>query len=223
MKKTLLLLVCLFCAELLLGQPKKDWANYGRYEQANAELTTRPDVVFMGNSITEGWFRAHPKFFTEHNYAARGISGQVTSQMLCRFRSDVLNLAPKAVVILAGTNDIAQNQGPISLEHIYENIVSMAELARMHKIRVVICSVLPAADYRWNKGLDPAPKIVELNSMLKKYAEENRCFWVDFHTPMKDEQDGLRAEYTQDGVHPLPAGYTVMEEIIAPVLRKAAK
>ena len=127
MKKTALLLA--LALPLLVAGQQRDWANYGRYAEANAALTTAPAVVFMGNSITDGWDNAHPEFFTDNNFACRGIGGQVTSQMLCRFRADVIALRPKAVVILAGTNDIAGNNGPIECEHIVENIVSMAELA----------------------------------------------------------------------------------------------
>jgi len=122
--KKLILLIALALPALLTAQ-QRDWANYGRYAEANAQLTTPPAVVFMGNSITDGWDNAHPEFFTANNFACRGIGGQVTGQMLCRFRADVINLHPQAVVILAGTNDLAQNNGPIATQHIVENIMSM--------------------------------------------------------------------------------------------------
>ena len=141
--KKLILLIALALPALLTAQ-QRDWANYGRYAEANAQLTTPPAVVFMGNSITDGWDNAHPEFFTANNFACRGIGGQVTGQMLCRFRADVINLHPQAVVILAGTNDLAQNNGPIATQHIVENIISMAELAMAAGIRPIICSVLPA-------------------------------------------------------------------------------
>ena len=146
--KKLILLIALALPALLTAQ-QRDWANYGRYAEANAQLTTPPAVVFMGNSITDGWDNAHPEFFTANNFACRGIGGQVTGQMLCRFRADVINLHPQAVVILAGTNDLAQNNGPITTQHIVENIISMAELAMAAGIRPIICSVLPAGKYPW--------------------------------------------------------------------------
>ena len=199
---------------------KRDWTGSSRYEQANAEMTKAPAVVFMGNSITEGWARKHPEFFADNNYAGRGISGQVSSQMLCRFRNDVINLHPKAVVILAGTNDIALNNGYITLENIYDNIVSMVELARANKIKVVLCSVLPAKKYGWRKEVDPVQPIKDLNGMIEKYAKENRLPWVDFYTPMVTDGGALNPAYTEDGVHPTAEGYEVMEAVIAPALRK---
>lgn len=137
------------CATVWLsaGGQSRDWANTGRYAAANAALAVRPKVVFIGDSITEGWYSAHPSFFDANGFAARGISGQVTAQMLARFQCDVVALRPRAVVILAGTNDIARNNGPIDEERIADNIRSMAELARAHGMRVFLCSVLPAARY----------------------------------------------------------------------------
>ena len=139
------------CATVWLsaGGQSRDWANTGRYAAANAALAVRPKVVFIGDSITEGWYSAHPSFFDANGFAARGISGQVTAQMLARFQCDVVALRPRAVVILAGTNDIARNNGPIDEERIADNIRSMAELARAHGMRVFLCSVLPAARYGW--------------------------------------------------------------------------
>ena len=163
MRKTAILLA--LAPPLLAAGQQRDWANYGRYAAANAALTTAPAVVFMGNSITDGWDNAHPEFFTDNNFACRGIGGQVTSQMLCRFRADVIALRPKAVVILAGTNDIAGNNGPIECGHIVENIVSMAELALAAGIRPILCSVLPAAKYPWRPEIESVPeKIAALNA-----------------------------------------------------------
>lgn len=153
----LILLIALALPALLTAQ-QRDWANYGRYAEANAQLTTPPAVVFMGNSITDGWDNAHPEFFTANNFACRGIGGQVTGQMLCRFRADVINLHPQAVVILAGTNDLAQNNGPIATQHIVENIISMAELAMAAGIRPIICSVLPAGKYPWRTEIESVPE-----------------------------------------------------------------
>lgn len=217
MRKTILLLA--LALPLLVAGQQRDWANYGRYAGANASLTTAPAVVFMGNSITEGWGRNRPEFFAENNFACRGISGQVSAQMLCRFRADAINLRPKAVVILAGTNDIAGNNGPIENEHIAENIVSMAELALAAGIRPILCSVLPAAKYPWRPEIESVPeKIADLNTRLQRYAAERGLTWVDYYSAMDAGDGSMRSEYTKDGVHPTPEGYAVMEGVIRPVL-----
>ena len=217
MKKTAFLLA--LALPLLAAGQQRDWANYGRYAEANAALTTAPAVVFMGNSITDGWDNAHPEFFTDNNFACRGIGGQVSSQMLCRFRADVIDLRPKAVVILAGTNDIAGNNGPIESEHIAENIVSMAELALAAGIRPIICSVLPAAKYPWRTEIESVPeKIRALNDRLRQYAAERGLTWVDYYSAMDAGDGSMRSEYTRDGVHPTPEGYDVMERIVLPAL-----
>lgn len=217
MKKTAFLLA--LALPLLAAGQQRDWANYGRYAEANAALATAPAVVFMGNSITDGWDNAHPEFFTDNNFACRGIGGQVSSQMLCRFRADVIDLRPKAVVILAGTNDIAGNNGPIESEHIAENIVSMAELALAAGIRPIICSVLPAAKYPWRPEVGSVPeKIRALNDRLRQYAAERGLTWVDYYSAMDAGDGSMRSEYTRDGVHPTPEGYAVMEAVIRPAL-----
>ena len=152
----------------------QDWANLQRFraENANQVLPTPNEkrVVFMGNSITEGWVNIHPQFFAGKFYLNRGISGQTTPQMLLRFRADVIKLKPKVVVILAGTNDIAGNTGPSTLEMIEDNIISMAQLAKANDIKVILCSVLPVYDYPWKPGLEPAGKIIALNKLIKSYA-----------------------------------------------------
>ncbi|HEX6064932.1 MAG TPA: SGNH/GDSL hydrolase family protein [Longimicrobiales bacterium] len=208
-----------------------DWAYLERFRQANAALPPpaagEQRVVFMGNSITEAWAKYFPTHFPGKPYIGRGISGQTTPQMLVRFRPDVLALRPRVVVILAGTNDIAGNTGPATLEMIADNITSMTELAQAHGIRVVLGSVLPAYDYPWKKGLEPAPRIVALNAWLKQYAASAHAVYVDFHTAMADERQGLRAELSPDGVHPNEAGYRVMgplvEQAIAAALRMNAR
>jgi lysophospholipase L1-like esterase len=153
----------------------------------------------------------------------RGIRGQTTPQMLVRFRQDVIDLKPKVVVILAGTNDIAGNTGPMTLEQTEGNIASMADLARANNIKVVLCSVLPAFDYPWKRGLTPAPKILEINTWMKAYAAERGYVYVDFHSAMKDERDGLPITLSRDGVHPMPAGYAVMTPMIEAGIAKAQK
>jgi len=174
-------------------------------------------VVFMGNSITEAWAPYFKEFFPGKPYVGRGISGQTTPQMLIRFRQDVVALKPKVVVILAGTNDIAGNTGPSTLEMIEDNLASMAEIARANGIRVVLASVLPVYDYPWRPGLEPAPKILALNAWLKDYASRTAAVYLDLHTPMADERQGMKAEYSADGVHPNRAGYAVM----SPLTQKA--
>ena len=209
-------------------QQRVDWANRNRYAAANAGLTppkaTEQRVVFMGNSITEGWTVADSSFFNGKPYINRGISGQTSSQMLLRFREDVIELKPKVVVILAGINDIAENTGPIALENIFGNLVSMVELAKAAKIKVVLCSVLPANVLAWRPEIQPAEKVIKLNSLISAYASKNNLTYVDYYSPMVDGQKGLKAQYTNDGVHPTLPGYKVMEPLvekgIAAVLRE---
>lgn len=196
-----------------------DWADLGRYREANATLgpprAGEVRVVFMGNSITESWAPYFARMFPGKPYVGRGISGQTTPQMLVRFRQDVVALQPTAVVILAGTNDIAGNTGPSTLEMIEDNIASMAEIARANGIRVVLASVLPVLEYPWKPGLLPASKIVALNAWLRDYAQRHDAVWLDFHSAMRDERDGLRADLSDDGVHPNEAGYRVMAPLAA--------
>lgn len=196
----------------------QDWANLNRYKQENLELeASQPDqkrVVFMGNSITEFWKENRPEFFSKNAFIDRGISGQTTPQMLLRFRQDVIDLKPVAVVILAGINDIAENTGPTTIDEIFGNIVSMCELAKANQIQVFLCSVLPAADFYWRPGLEPAPKVVALNAKLLQYAKENNLSWVDYYSAMNDGKGGLKKEFGDDGVHPNKAGYAMMEKIL---------
>jgi lysophospholipase L1-like esterase len=208
-----------------------DWPNLQRFAAANAAL--RPPakgedrVIFMGNSITEGWAPLFGTMFPGKPYIGRGISGQTTPQMLIRFRQDVVTLEPSVVVILAGTNDIAGNTGPSTLGMIEDNIASMTEIALANGIDVLLCSVLPVYDYPWKKGLEPAGKIVALNDWLRDYAFRPHASarnatvgYVDFHSAMKDSQNGLRAELTRDGVHPNEAGYRVMSPIIEQAIER---
>jgi lysophospholipase L1-like esterase len=207
---------------------RNDWASLQRYRRANAELSPRAPgerrVVFMGNSITDTWARYFPAMFPGKPYIGRGIGGQTTPQMLVRFRQDVIALKPAVVVILAGTNDIAGNTGPSTLEMIEDNLMSMTELAQANGIRVVLSSVLPVYDYAWRPGLKPAPKIVALNAWMKAYAARVGAVYLDYHTAMADARQGLRSDLTRDGVHPTEAGYRVMaplaEKAIAEALRR---
>ena len=228
--KILFLLSFLFC---ILQTNAQDWRNYldhtnfKKYQEANEKLSPlAPDdvrVVFMGNSITEAWPVIRPDFFKDANYIGRGISGQTTPQMLLRFRKDVINLQPEVVVLLAGINDIAGNTGFTPIELIAENIMSMVELAQQNNIKVVLCSVLPAIDFPWNPGLEPVNKVIELNKMIQTYAVQNNIPYVDYHTAMKDENNGLKVpEFTtaDDLVHPNEAGYIVMEKLVQPAIEE---
>jgi acyl-CoA thioesterase-1 len=217
-----------------LERTYNDWAFLAKFREANALLPpaspSEMRVVFMGDSITEGWGMkatatspARGEFFPGKPYVNRGISGQTTPQMLVRFRQDVVLLKPKAVVLLAGTNDIAENTGKETLEEIGNNIASMSEIARANGIRVVLCSVLPANDFHWHKGLEPAPKIKALNRWMKDYAAENGFVYVDYYSPMVNSEGGLKAELSPDGVHPNKAGYDLMAPLAEAGIAEALK
>ncbi|WP_281240153.1 SGNH/GDSL hydrolase family protein [Flavobacterium praedii] len=210
---------------IMAGKAKaQDWANLNKYKNENTILTTPVSgenrIVFFGDSITEGWETISPEFFSSAPYINRGISGQTTSQMLLRFRPDVIELKPKIVLILAGTNDIAENTGPITLQTILGNIISMCELAHANNIKVILCSILPAFDYPWKKGMNPAAKIEALNTMIIQYAKANHIDYVDYYSAMVDDQKGLKSNYSEDGVHPNKEGYLVMEDIVRKKLAK---
>ncbi len=179
-------------------------------------------VVFMGDSITEGWhFTGSDGSFPGKPYINRGISGQTSPQMVLRFRQDVIDLHPKAVVILAGINDIAENTGPMTLEETEDNLKSMADLAAANHIRVVLCSILPAFDFPWHPGLEPAPKVDAINTWMKAFAADKGHVYVDYHSAMKDQRDGLPATLSNDGVHPTPAGYALMAPLVEAGIAKA--
>ena len=205
----------------------QDWPNLKRYQEDNAKLSApaagETRVVFMGNSITEGWRNTSPEFFTANNYIGRGISGQTTPQMLVRFHQDVVALKPKVVVMLCGINDIAGNTGPSTLEMIEDNIAAMAEIAKANKIRVVLSSVLPAFDFPWKPNMEPANKVIELNKWIKAYAEANNLVYLDYHTAMKDERNGLPKNLAKDGIHPTKEGYAIMEPLVKAAIAKALK
>ena len=203
----------------------QDWPDLNRFREQNKNLGLpakgEQRVVFMGNSITEGWPNKDPEYFENPSYINRGIGGQTTPQMLLRFRADVIDLQPKAVIILAGTNDIAGNTGPMTLEQIRDNIISMAELAKVNGIQVIISSVLPAYDYVWRPGLEPNIKIPKLNAMLKDYAENNGFLYLDYFTAMADDRNGLPKELAEDGVHPTKKGYMIMRNLAEDAIIKA--
>jgi lysophospholipase L1-like esterase len=213
--------------KMMYERNKVDWPYLNRYRDDNIKLglpaVGEKRVVFMGNSITEGWKDLSPEFFSGRPYICRGISGQTTPQMLIRFRPDVIALKPEVVVILAGINDIAGNTGPATLEMIGDNIASMSELAKAHGIKVVLSSVLPAYDFPWNPGIYPAEKIILLNKWIKEYAFGNGFYYIDYYSSMVDERKGLKSEFTADGVHPNAAGYKVMEHLAEKEIEKALK
>ncbi|MDT0644925.1 SGNH/GDSL hydrolase family protein [Zunongwangia sp. F363] len=202
----------------------QDWPNLQKYRSSNEEIIKNedyPKVVFMGNSITEGWANMHPKFFSENNYAGRGISGQTTPQMLIRFTPDVIDLQPEAVVILAGTNDIAGNTGFASVKMITDNIKVMAQLAEANGIKVILSSILPLYDYPWRPGLEPIQKIAKINTWMEEYAAENGHTYLNYFSAMKNDQEGMKAAYSEDGVHPTSAGYDIMEPLVKEAIQRA--
>ncbi len=204
----------------------RDWPNLARFRDEDAKLGApakgEARVVFMGDSITESWTLADS--FPGKGYVNRGISGQTTSQMLVRFRQDVIGLQAKVVVILAGTNDIAENTGPISVEGIEGNMASMVDLAKRNGIRVVLASVLPVQQYPWRPEIAPVEKIRALNDWMKDYAAKEGLIYLDYFSATVNEKLGMKAELSEDGVHPNKPGYAVMaplaEKAIAAALKK---
>ena len=220
---------CLPLSQTTAQEKNPDWARLSRYAKENAELPPpvkgEKRVVFMGNSITEGWVRAHPDFFKSHGYVGRGISGQTSYQFIVRFRPDVINLLPSLVVINAATNDIAENTGAYNEDITFGNIVSMVELAKVHKIKVILTTTLPAAAFRWNPAIKDAPqKIKSLNKRVEAYAKANKIPYVDYYSHLlATDGESLDARYTNDGVHPTPAGYDIMEALIQKEIEKILK
>ena len=203
-----------------------DWANLGYYKKRNRELGLTGEnekrIVFMGDSITEEWGNLYPEFFSGKNYINRGIGGQTTPQMLIRFKPDAIDLKPDAIVILAGTNDIAGNTGPSTVRMITDNIFSMAELAIAYDIIVVLASILPVYQYSWaDDVIDPPSMIDSVNSKIKEYVENQGLIYLDYYSSMVDDQKGLKLDYTGDGVHPNEAGYKVMSAIADDIILQA--
>ena len=199
-----------------------DFGGLCRYRDANAKLAPATDrrVVFMGDSITQGWIDADPSLFT-NDVIDRGVSGQTTSQMLLRFRQDVVDLHPAVVHILAGTNDIAGNTGPTSIEAIENNIKSMVELARANHVRVILASITPAANYPWRPSIQPVATIRGLNDWMKTYAKDNGLVYVDYFTALDDGHRGFIAKLAIDGVHPNADGYAVMDKLAKQAIKQA--
>jgi lysophospholipase L1-like esterase len=206
---------------------KDDWADLHHYQARNKLIPTpavgERRVVFLGSSIFERWTTVAPAIFNNKSYLNRGISGQIAPQLLIRFRQDVIDLKPKAVIILAGSNDIAGSMGHVTNETIMNNIKSMAELARANHIKVILCAYLPVYDYPWRKGLAPAEKIISLNKDIKAYASKEGFVLLDYFTPLVDERSGQKAELTLDGVHPNAAGYAIMVPLTEAAITKALR
>jgi len=197
----------------------RDHGQLCRYAAQNAALKTPVRVVFMGDSITDNWIGADAALFT-NGLVDRGISGQTTPQMLIRFRNDVILLHPKAVHIMAGTNDIAGNTGAATMATVEGNIASMAELAHAHGIKVILASVPPAAAFPWSPAKRPVPQIAELNSWLRGYAKAHGHSYVDYHAALTTAEGGMKPGLSSDGVHPTPAGYAIMKPLALAAIAK---
>lgn len=210
------------------SQAQDDWTNFKRYEADNVTVRTLPQeqrkVVFMGNSITDNWARNHKEFFTDNGYIGRGIGGQTTYQMVLRFYEDVVKLQPKAVVINGGTNDIAQNNHVYVEERTLQNIITMAEMAKAHKIKVILTSITPCEHYRWHPEVkDVISKIKSLNARIEAYAKKNKCLYVDYFSAMCDERGAMREGLSEEGCHPNLEGYAVMEPLVKAAICKVVK
>lgn len=220
MKRILIFFVLLSLSAMMSAQNNKDWAKLGRYAEDNAKITKSPKAVLYGDSITDGWPKHDETFFKEHDFVGRGIGGQTTEEMLVRFRQDVINLKPKYVVILAGINDVALNNGYISNETTVGNIISMCELAKLHKIKPIICSLTPADSFRWRKEVtDVVEQVRNINTMLQEYARKNHIPYVNYFDAMKDENDALKKDLGYESVHPNLEGYKVMESVLLKTLK----
>lgn len=224
------LLILLISVNISYAQTTKedfsdDWAALSKYKKENLEIGLpkkgEKRVIFLGSSIFEFWKQKDPEYFNKNAYVDRGISGQISPQLLIRFRQDVIDLKPKAVIILAGSNDLAGNKGHVSNKTILDNIKTMTELAKKHRIKVILCKYLPVYEYPWNKNLkNVADQIISLNEEIVAYAKREKLNILDYFTPLADEKNGQKAEYTTDGVHPNLAGYKVMEIVTDEAVKK---
>ena len=224
MKKTIILII--FATMSIFGY-SQDWFGFNRYQADNDSIITSghyPEVVFMGNSITELWVMYHPNFFKNNNFCGRGISGQTSAQMLVRFTDDVINLKPKAVVIMAGTNDVAHNDYWVSPEKVVENVVTMCVLAKANGISPIISSTPPCSVFPWRMEIkNPGQTIVDINKSLKAYAAANNINYVDYHSALTDKDLGFPKTLSEDGCHPNPDTYFTMEAMVLEAIRIALK
>ena len=205
----------------------QDWFRFKDYKADNERIIASkefPEVVFMGNSITENWAYFHPEFFTEHNYLGRGIGGQTSAHMLVRFQSDVIDLHPRAVVIMAGTNDVAHNDFWVAPEQVVNNVISMCTLAKANGIIPIVSSIPPCNGFVWRKEIENAGQtIVEINAALKAYAEANGIVYVDYHSALADENQGFPKSLSDDGCHPNPDTYYQMEAMVVEAINGVLK
>lgn len=224
MKKTIILII--FATMSIFGY-SQDWFRFNDYKADNERIITNeayPEVVFMGNSITENWAYFHPDFFTSHNFLGRGIGGQTSAHMLVRFKTDVIDLHPKAVVIMAGTNDVAHNDFWVDPDQVVNNVISMCELAQTHGIIPIISSITPCTSFVWRTEIENAGQtIVDINKSLKAYAEANNIIYVDYHSALADENQGFPKTLSEDGCHPDPDTYFIMEELVLEAIREAIR
>ena len=224
MKKTFILIIF---ATMSFFDYSQDWFGFNRYKADNERIIASgnyPEVVFMGNSITDNWAYFHPDFFSSHNFCGRGIGGQTSAQMLVRFNDDVIDLHPKAVVIMAGTNDVAHNEYWVSPERVVDNIVAMCNQAQANGIVPIISSIPPCSEFPWRKEIkNPGQTIVDINKSLKAYADANGIVYLDYHSALTDENLGLPKTLSDDGCHPLPDTYFTMEEMVLEAISIALK
>ena len=215
MKKSIVLFLLMTVSMFGYSQ---DWFRFNDYQADNERIITSqefPDVVFMGNSITENWAYFHPEFFTSHHYLGRGIGGQTSAHMLVRFQADVIDLHPKAVVIMAGTNDVAHNDFWVAPEKVVDNVIAMCTLAQANGIIPIISSIPPCASFVWRPEIQNAAQtIVGINAALKAYAEANHLKYVDYHAALADENKAFPRSLSEDGCHPNPDTYYQMEEMV---------
>ena len=215
MRKTTFIIILL---AMTISGYSQDWFRFNDYKADNERIITEeayPEVVFMGNSITENWALFHPEFFTSHNYLGRGIGGQTSAHMLVRFKTDVIDLRPKAVVIMAGTNDVAHNDFYVEPDKVVENIIAMCNLAKANGIIPIITSIPPCSEFPWRKEiLNPGQTIVNIDKSLKEYADKNGIIYVDYHAALADKNLGLPKTLSDDGCHPNPDTYFTMEEMV---------
>ena len=224
MKKSIILII--FATMSIFGY-SQDWFRFNDYKADNERIIANedyPEVVFMGNTITENWASFHPDFFTAHNYLGRGIGGQTSAHMLVRFKTDVIDLHPKAVVIMAGTNDVAHNDLWVAPEQVVNNVISMCILAKANGIIPILCSITPCTFFVWSTEIENAGQtIVDINKNLKAYAEANGIVYVDYHSALADENLGFPKTLSEDGCHPDPDTYFIMEEMVLEAIREALK
>ncbi|MBE9582994.1 acylhydrolase [Mucilaginibacter sp. JRF] len=234
MKNSLLFIFSFLCTTTLFAQDKPaedfrdDWADLRHYAAENKTLpapaANEKRVVFLGSSIFEFWKTRMPEYFENNkNYIDRGISGQISPQLLIRFQQDVIALKPKAVIILAGSNDISGSTGHVTNESIMNNVRSMVELAQSHNIKPILCAYLPIYEYPWRKGYPAAEKIIALNKTIAAYAKQKKLVLLDYFTPLVDEKNGQRADLTLDGVHPNKQGYEIMAKVTDEAIKRALK